>query len=62
VLSYGAQIPLIGHGPCVCVIDPEGDDSALEGLPGVTVLNRKTAEKILDVMRIKNRVWWRPDV
>jgi len=29
---------LILHGYCVCVIDPEGDYRALEGLPGVTVL------------------------
>ena len=29
---------LILHGYCVCVIDPEGDYTALEGLPGVSVL------------------------
>jgi len=29
---------LIMHGYCVCVIDPEGDYTSLEGLPGVTVL------------------------
>ena len=29
---------LILHGYCVCVIDPEGDYSSLEDLPGVTVL------------------------
>ncbi len=28
---------LILHGYCVCVLDPEGDYRALEGLPGVTV-------------------------
>jgi hypothetical protein len=32
---------LILHGYCACVIDPEGDYSALEGLPGVTVLGRE---------------------
>ena len=32
---------LILHGYCVCVIDPEGDYSSLEGLPGVTVLGRE---------------------
>ena len=31
---------LILHGYCVCVIDPEGDYSSLEALPGVTVLGR----------------------
>jgi hydroxymethylpyrimidine pyrophosphatase-like HAD family hydrolase len=31
---------LILHGYCVCVIDPEGDYSSLEGLPGVAVLGR----------------------
>lgn len=29
---------LIMHGYCVCVIDPEGDYTSLEALPGVTVL------------------------
>src|SRR5262249_39564263 len=29
---------LILHGYCVCVIDPEGDYTSLEALPGVTVL------------------------
>ncbi|HKT80109.1 MAG TPA: HAD family hydrolase [Vicinamibacterales bacterium] len=29
---------LILHGYCCCVIDPEGDYSSLEALPGVTVL------------------------
>jgi hydroxymethylpyrimidine pyrophosphatase-like HAD family hydrolase len=29
---------LITHGYCVCVIDPEGDYTSLEALPGVTVL------------------------
>ena len=32
---------LILHGYCVCAIDPEGDYSSLEGLPGVTVLGRE---------------------
>ena len=34
---------LILHGYCVCAIDPEGDYSSLEGLPGVTVLGREDA-------------------
>ena len=29
---------LIMHGYCVCVLDPEGDYTSLEALPGVTVL------------------------
>jgi hypothetical protein len=29
---------LIMHGYCLCVIDPEGDYTSLEALPGVTVL------------------------
>jgi hydroxymethylpyrimidine pyrophosphatase-like HAD family hydrolase len=32
---------LILHGYCVCAIDPEGDYTSLEGLPGVTVLGRE---------------------
>ncbi|MEO8077971.1 MAG: DUF87 domain-containing protein [Acidobacteriota bacterium] len=34
---------LILHGYCVCVVDPEGDYSSLERLPGVTVLGREDA-------------------
>jgi hydroxymethylpyrimidine pyrophosphatase-like HAD family hydrolase len=34
---------LILHGYCVCVIDPEGDYSSLEGLPGVSVLGGEDA-------------------
>ncbi|HET7699008.1 MAG TPA: HAD family hydrolase [Vicinamibacterales bacterium] len=34
---------LILQGYCVCAIDPEGDYSSLEGLPGVTVLGREDA-------------------
>jgi hydroxymethylpyrimidine pyrophosphatase-like HAD family hydrolase len=34
---------LILHGYCVCAIDPEGDYSSLESLPGVTVLGREDA-------------------
>ena len=34
---------LILHGYSVCAIDPEGDYSSLEGLPGVTVLGREDA-------------------
>lgn len=33
------QLILLGY--CVCVIDPEGDYSSLEALPGVTVLGRE---------------------
>ena len=29
---------LILHGYCVCIIDPEGDYTSLDALPGVTVL------------------------
>jgi hypothetical protein len=31
---------LILHGYCICAIDPEGDYSSLEALPGVTLLGR----------------------
>ena len=31
---------LILHGYCICAIDPEGDYSSLEALPGVAVLGR----------------------
>lgn len=34
---------LILHGYSVCAIDPEGDYSSLEGMPGVTVLGREDA-------------------
>jgi hydroxymethylpyrimidine pyrophosphatase-like HAD family hydrolase len=34
---------LILHGYCVCAIDPEGDYSSLEALPGVTVYGREDA-------------------
>jgi hydroxymethylpyrimidine pyrophosphatase-like HAD family hydrolase len=34
---------LILHGYSVCAIDPEGDYSSLEALPGVTVLGREDA-------------------
>ena len=34
---------LILHGYSVCAVDPEGDYSSLEGLPGVTVLGREDA-------------------
>jgi len=50
---------LILHGYCVCVIDPEGDYSALEGLPGVTVLGREdpppTPRELLRAFRYPDR-------
>ena len=50
---------LILHGYCVCVIDPEGDYSSLEGLPGVTVLGREdappTLRELLRALRYPDR-------
>ena len=50
---------LILHGYCVCVIDPEGDYSSLEGLPGVTVLGREdappTPRELLRALRYPDR-------
>jgi hydroxymethylpyrimidine pyrophosphatase-like HAD family hydrolase len=50
---------LILHGYCVCVIDPEGDYSSLEGLPGVTVLGREdpppTSRELLRALRYPDR-------
>ena len=50
---------LILHGYCVCVIDPEGDYSSLEGLPGVTVLGREdsppTSHELLRAFRYPDR-------
>jgi hydroxymethylpyrimidine pyrophosphatase-like HAD family hydrolase len=50
---------LILHGYCVCVIDPEGDYSSLEGLPGVTVLGREdpppTPRELLRAFRYPDR-------
>ena len=50
---------LILHGYCVCVIDPEGDYSSLEGLPGVTVLGREdpppTPRDLLRALRYPDR-------
>lgn len=50
---------LILHGYCVCVIDPEGDYSALEALPGVTVLGRDdappTPRELLRALRYPDR-------
>jgi len=50
---------LILHGYCVCVIDPEGDYSSLEGLPGVTVLGGEDAlpkpRELLRALRYPDR-------
>ena len=50
---------LILQGYCVCVIDPEGDYSSLEGLPGVTVLGRDdkppTPRELLRALRYPDR-------
>jgi hydroxymethylpyrimidine pyrophosphatase-like HAD family hydrolase len=50
---------LILHRYCVCVIDPEGDYSSLEGLPGVTVLGGEdpppTPRDLLRALRYPDR-------
>jgi hypothetical protein len=50
---------LILHGYCVCVIDPEGDYSSLEALPGVSVLGRDdpppTLRELLRALRYPDR-------
>ncbi|MEO8257316.1 MAG: HAD family hydrolase [Acidobacteriota bacterium] len=50
---------LILHGYCVCAIDPEGDYSSLENLPGVTVLGREdpppTPRELLRALRYPDR-------
>jgi hydroxymethylpyrimidine pyrophosphatase-like HAD family hydrolase len=50
---------LILHRYCVCVIDPEGDYSSLEALPGVTVLGREdpppTPRDLLRALRYPDR-------
>jgi hydroxymethylpyrimidine pyrophosphatase-like HAD family hydrolase len=50
---------LILHGYCVAVIDPEGDYSSLEGLPGVTVLGGEdappTPRELLRALRYPDR-------
>ncbi len=50
---------LILHGYSVCIIDPEGDYSSLEGLPGVTVLGREdpppTPRELLRALRYPDR-------
>jgi hypothetical protein len=50
---------LILHGYCVCVIDPEGDYSSLEALPGVTVLGGEdpppTPRDLLRALRYPDR-------
>jgi hydroxymethylpyrimidine pyrophosphatase-like HAD family hydrolase len=50
---------LILHGYCVCAIDPEGDYSSLEGLPGMTVLGREdpppTPRELLRALRYPDR-------
>ncbi len=42
---------LLLHGYCLCVIDPEGDYSALEALAGVVVFNDKKPPRLNDVAR-----------
>jgi hypothetical protein len=53
---------LILHGYCVCAIDPEGDYSSLEGLPGVTVLGREdaapTPRELLRRSDIRTAAWF----
>ena len=50
---------LILNGYCVCAIDPEGDYSSLERLPGVTVLGREeappTPRELLHALRYPDR-------
>jgi len=50
---------LILHGYCVCAIDPEGDYSSLESLPGVSVLGREdappTPRELLRALRYPDR-------
>ena len=50
---------LILHGYCVCAIDPEGDYSSLEALPGVTVLGGDdpppTPRELLRALRYPDR-------
>ena len=50
---------LILHGYSVCAIDPEGDYSSLEALPGVTVLGREdsppTPRELLRALRYPDR-------
>jgi hydroxymethylpyrimidine pyrophosphatase-like HAD family hydrolase len=50
---------LILHGYCVCVIDPEGDYTSLEALPGVTVLGGEdpppTPRELLRALRYPDR-------
>jgi Helicase HerA, central domain len=50
---------LILHGYSVCAIDPEGDYSSLESLPGVTVLGREdappTPRELLRALRYPDR-------
>jgi hydroxymethylpyrimidine pyrophosphatase-like HAD family hydrolase len=47
------------HGYCVCAVDPEGDYSSLEGLPGVSVLGREdtppTPRELLSALRYPDR-------
>jgi hydroxymethylpyrimidine pyrophosphatase-like HAD family hydrolase len=42
---------LILHGYCLCVIDPEGDYSTLESLPGVVVFGDEEPPRLSDVAR-----------
>lgn len=42
---------LLLHGYCLCVIDPEGDYSALEPLPNVVVFDDDEPPRVSDVVR-----------
>ena len=50
---------LIMHGYCVCVIDPEGDYTSLEALPGVSVLGGEdpppTPRELVRALRYPDR-------
>lgn len=43
---------LILHEYCICVIDPEGDYSTLESLPGVVVLGDENPPRLGNLMRV----------
>jgi hydroxymethylpyrimidine pyrophosphatase-like HAD family hydrolase len=43
---------LILQGYCLCIIDPEGDYSTLESLPGIVVLGDEEPPRLKNVMRV----------
>jgi hypothetical protein len=43
---------MILHGYCLCIIDPVGDYSTLESLPGVVVLGDDEPPRLRNVMRV----------